>query len=220
MGTPRQIINPLHRATARDYVGRMVNDKVACMEAASKYDVDYWDGDRSTGYGGYRYDGRWAGVAARMIEAFELRDGGSVLDVGCGKGFLLYELTQKIALETAVGYDVSRYAIEHAKKEIKARLSLQRAEAPFPADDNAFDLAYSLTTLHNLTLPDLKAALQEMTRVSRHQYIVVESYRNAKELFNLQCWALTCESFFRPEEWRFLFDMFGYDGDYEFIFFE
>ena len=31
---------------------------------------------------------------------------------------------------------------------------------------------------------------------------MVESYRNDKELFNLQCWALTCETFLRPEEWN------------------
>jgi len=49
---------------------------------------------------------------------------------------------------------------------------------------------------------------------------MMESYRNEKELFNLQCWALTAESFLDPDEWRWVFDCCGYQGDYEFIFFE
>ena len=42
---------------------------------------------------------------------------------------------------------------------------------------------------------------------------------NEKELFNLQCWALTCQSFFSKDEWIWIFDEFGYKGDYEFIYF-
>lgn len=220
MGTLRHILNPLHQSTTRDYIGRMINDKVTCMEKAKKYDYDYWDGDRATGYGGYRYDGRWAAVANRIIDIFDLKAADTVLDVGCGKGFLLYELTRALSLGRVVGYDISQYAIDNAKPEIKPALSVQRAERAYPETENAFDLAYSITTLHNLKLPDLKSALEEMTRVSKRQYIVVESYRNERELFNLQCWALTCECFFSPEEWQFIFDVFGYKGDFEFIFFE
>ena len=66
----------------------------------------------------------------------------------------------------------------------------------------------------------LKSALKEIERVGKNKYIAVESYRNENELFNLQCWALTCESFFSPEEWIWLFNEFDYTGDYEFIFFE
>ena len=51
-------------------------------------------------------------------------------------------------------------------------------------------------TLHNLKIFDLKKALKEIDRVGKKSYIAVESFRNESELFNLQCWALTCESFF------------------------
>ncbi|MCM8831809.1 MAG: SAM-dependent methyltransferase, partial [Candidatus Omnitrophica bacterium] len=78
----------------------------------------------------------------------------------------------------------------------------------------------SITTLHNLHIYDLKKALQEIERVGKNKFIVVESYRNEKELFNLQCWALTCVAFFSVKEWKWLFKEFGYSGDYEFIFFE
>ena len=69
-------------------------------------------------------------------------------------------------------------------------------------------------------IDDLAKALAQMQRVSKEKYMVVESYRSPAELFNLQCWALTCESFFSPQEWQWLFEQFGYTGDYEFIFFE
>ena len=74
--------------------------------------------------------------------------------------------------------------------------------------------------MHNLEINQIKIFLREISRVSRKQYIMTESYRNDKELFNLQCWALTCESFFSPREWRWIFKEFNYNGNYELIFFE
>ena len=49
---------------------------------------------------------------------------------------------------------------------------------------------------------------------------MIESYRNNEELFNLQCWALTAESFLNPMEWKWLFKKFGYTGYIEFIYFK
>ena len=65
-----------------------------------------------------------------------------------------------------------------------------------------------------------KIALSEMERVGKKGYLMLESYRNEEELFNLQCWALTAESFFDKDEWIWLYKHFGYTGDYEFIYFK
>ena len=63
--------------------------------------------------------------------------------------------------------------------------------------------------------------LQEMQRVGKDKkWLCVESYRNEREKANLLYWQLTCESFYRPESWTFLFKEWGYDGDYGFIYFE
>jgi len=220
MGRLLEVVTPLHTRTARDYVGRMMDDKVHYMTVAKGYGREYWDGDRRYGYGGYRYDGRWATVAQALIREYHLREDASILDVGCGKAFLLYELSQMLPNAQIRGLDVSSYAIENAKLEIRDRLFVHRAEDPYPFADKQFDLTISLTTLHNLPIERLAAALQEIDRVSRNQYVVVESFRNERELFNLQCWALTCESFYQPESWKWMFDRFGYQGDYEFIYFE
>ena len=90
-----------------------------------------------------------------------------------------------------------------------------------PFDDRSFDLVVSFNTLHNLQCFELDAALREIVRVGRrHQYTVVESFRNEEEKANLLYWQLTCESFYRPEAWAWWFDRTGYKGDWAFIYFE
>ncbi|MDO8488686.1 MAG: class I SAM-dependent methyltransferase [Candidatus Omnitrophota bacterium] len=219
MGHLLNIITPLHKRSARNYIERMVNDKVACSEIARQYDFDYWDGDRRYGYGGYRYDGRWAVVANALVDQYNLAPNANILDVGCGKGFLLYEFKKLLPQAKVTGIDISEYALKNAKEEVKPFLRKLCAQDKYPFADKEFDLVFSNTTLHNLCLSDLKIALQEIERVGKSKYICVESFRGIQELFNLQCWALTCETFLSPQEWAWLYREFGYSGDYEFLFF-
>ncbi len=215
------IVTPLHKATSRNYLQRMQDEKAHCMKIARNYDRDFWDGDRRYGYGGYKYDGRWSKVAEKFIEKYRLKDGDRILDIGCGKGFLLYEIKKLLPNTAICGFDISSYAIEHAKEEVRDSLfAHDAADTPWPFADNEFDFAFSLATLHNLKINQLKAALVEFNRISKQQYLMVESFRNETEQFNLQCWALTCFSFYTPEEWIWLYNEFGYQGDYEFIYFE
>jgi SAM-dependent methyltransferase len=221
MGQLRNIVTPLHRATNRDCLARMVDNKVKCMEIAKKYEKDYWDGDRRHGYGGYKYiPGRWKPVAEALIETYKLGPGSKVLDVGCGKGFLLDEMLLLEPELQITGFDISEHGISCASDLVKPHLFIQQAQSKYSFADNEFDLVISLGTLHNLRLFDLKKALNEVERVGKQGYVMLESYRNEQELFNLQCWALTCESFFDSEEWIWLYDNLGYSGDYEFIYFE
>ena len=155
-----------------------------------------------------------------LIARYKLNNKSKVLDVGCGKGFLLYEIKKLLPGVTIAGFDISRYGLLHSKEEIRPYLRFGRAEGRYPFKNKEFDLVISITTLHNLSLPELSQALAQIERVGRQKYLAVESYRNEKELFNLECWALTCESFFDRESWIWLLKHFGYSGDYEFIYFE
>jgi len=220
MGKLVEIITKLHKKTERDYVSRMMDDKVYCMDVAKRYDHEYWDGDRRYGYGGYRYDGRWKSVAQDFINMYGLTNDSAILDVGCGKAFVLYEIKQLLPGCRIVGFDISEHGINDAKEEIRSELFIHDASAIFPFGDKEFDLVISSTTLHNLRIYDLKTALSEIERVGKQGYVMVEAYRNSEELFNLECWALTCETFMRPDEWIWLYKEFGYTGDYEFIYFE
>lgn len=219
MGTTVEFFTPLHTQTSRDYVARMVDHKVDCMRVAKQYGADYWDGDRRYGYGGYRYDGRWRAVAERIAAHYGLKPGARILDVGCGKAHLLYELSQVVPGSTCVGFDISRHGLDDAPAGIRPSLFLHRAEEPYPFADREFDLVLSLGCLHNLRLPQLAAALSEIERVGRDKFVMVESFRNEQELFNLQCWALTCETFLDRDTWVWFYNQSGYTGDYEFIYF-
>ena len=217
----RNFITSLHNSTKRNYLDRMINDKVNCMKVASEYDKDYWDGDRKFGYGGYNYiPGSWKNLAKDLILNYSLTEKSNILDIGCGKGYLLQELKILIPNLSITGIDRSKYSISNAHPNIKKFLSILDARKILPFNDNEFDLVISLGTFHNFVLPDLVTALNEMERIGKKKYLMVESYRNNQELFNLQCWALTAQTFFNEEEWIWFFNQFKYTGDYEFIFFE
>jgi SAM-dependent methyltransferase len=215
-------VQALHSSTKRDYVGRVTGfDKATAAELAQKWGVEYWDGDRATGYGGYRYDGRWRPIAERLAAHYGLRPGMRVLDVGCGKGFLLHELTQAVPGLEVHGLDISRYGIEHAKDEVKPFLQVGHAKS-LPFEDRSFDFVVSLATLHNLQIADLFSALAEIGRVTKdgRGYVMVESFRNEREKANLLYWQLTCRSFYAVDDWLWIFRHAGYRGDYGFIYFE
>ena len=214
-------LSPIHKATTRDYIARVTEfPKAEAAKLAKQWGKDYWDGDRRTGYGGYTYDGRWRKVADALVAHYGLKAGDRILDVGCGKAFLLYDLTQACPGVEVAGIDVSRYALEHAKEEMKPFLhEATAASLPFP--DKHFDLVISINTLHNLFCYDLFAALREMERVGRrHKYLCVESWRTEEEKANLLYWQFTCEMFCTPREWEWWFDHAGYTGDHSFIYFE
>jgi len=216
-------LSTIHKSTTRDYLAR-VNDpdypKAKAAELAKRWEFDYWDGDRRINYGGYIYDGRWAKVAQAMKDHYGLKAGNKILDVGCGKGFLVYDFTQVIPGVEVYGIDISRYAIDNSVEEIKDCIKVGSANnLPYP--DNYFDLVVSINTLHNLYCYDLENALKEIERVGKkNKYMCVESYRNETEKTNLLYWQVTCEAFNTPDEWNWWFKHTKYSGDHSFIYFE
>ena len=213
-------VGKLPTATRRDYVQRVVeHDKAESALIAKQWGFDYWDGERRYGFGGYTYDGRWRVVAEDMARHYGLKAGDRILDIGCGKAFLLYELAQAVPGVEVAGIDISDYAIENAKIEV--RPFLQRGTCcDLPYGNKSFDFVFSLNTFHNLYVDELDAALREMERVGKGgKYACVESYRDEREKTNLLYWQLTCESFYTPKEWEWVFERTGYTGDYGFIFF-
>ena len=217
-------MSEIHKSTQRDYLAR-VNDyeypKAKAAKLAKQWGYDYWDGDRRINYGGYRYiEGRWAPVGKAMIEHYGLQPGDKVLDIGCGKGYQLFELTRVLPGLEVWGIDISEYAILNGKKELKERLQVCNATA-LPFQDNYFDFVFTINTVHNLYNYELDSALREIERVGKkNKYLCVESYRNETEKTNLLYWQVTCETFCTPKEWEWWFRTTGFTGDHSFIYFE
>ena len=217
-------MSAVHKSTQRDYLAR-INDteypKARAAELAKQWGHDYWDGDRRICYGGYKYiEGRWEKVARALADHYGIKPGDKILDVGCGKGFLLYDFTKIIPGIEIYGIDISEYAIDNSKEEIKRHLKVGNA-TDLPYTDNYFDLVISITTLHNLYNYDLDKSLREIERVGKkNKYICVESYRNEIEKANLLYWQVTCEAFCTPQEWQWWFEKTNYTGDHSFIYFE
>lgn len=181
---------------------------------ARQFGREYFDGDRTQGYGGYRYDGRWVSVAARMRDFYGLKPGDRVLDIGCAKGFLLHDLRQVVPGLHIAGLDVSRYAVENSLDGARPFLVQGTADA-LPFRSQSFDLVISINTIHNLDRERCKAALGEMERVSRgSKYVQVDSWLNEEQRQNFERWVLTALTYFEPDGWRQLFAEAEYRGDY------
>ncbi len=181
---------------------------------AKKFGKEYFDGDRTHGYGGYYYDGRWKAVAKRMQEYYGLTSQDSILDIGCAKGFLLHDFRELIPGITVAGIEISSYAFEYTMEDVKPFCMLANAKKlPFP--DKSFDLVISINVVHNLRLDDCCQAIREMERVSRkYKYLQVDSWRDEQERVNFENWQLTAVTFMDTENWKKLFVKIGYTGDF------
>lgn len=181
---------------------------------ASRFGKEYFDGSRIRGYGGYAYDGRWQPIAKRIVEHYKLPRESRILDVGCAKGFLVHDLNA-LGMR-AYGIDISQYAIEHGDDGMSgSHLHVGTADA-LPWGWKSFDLAVSINTLHNLPLERCKKAIRELMRVSRRQFIQVDSWFTEEQHQAFERWQLTAQTYFNPDGWRALFAEVGYVGDYYF----
>ena len=125
-----------HKKTKRNYLERVnkINKAEAAIKA-KKWDYDYWDGSRDINSGGYKYAGRWEPIAKKMIEYYKLKPNSKILDIGCGKGFILYEFKKLLPNCEVRGLDISSYAIKNAKNEVKNDLIVGNANhLPFEKD--------------------------------------------------------------------------------------
>src|SRR5450432_2190857 len=149
----------------RNVEKRNVAQSAENIRVSREYGREYFDGSRDTGYGGYRYDGRWIPIARDIVAHFGLRPGMRVLDIGCAKGFLVKDLLQVCPGLEVFGLDVSLYALMNCEPEVVGRLHLGTAERlPFP--DRCFDCVLSLNTVHNFPRPRAIKVMQEIQRLS------------------------------------------------------
>ena len=199
----------------RDLTKRLEEKTPEDRALARKFGKEFFDGDRSHGYGGFSYNSRfWEPVIPTFKEYYNLDENSKILDIGCAKGFMLYDFKRLIPGIEVQGIDVSQYAIENSKEEVREFLQVADArKLPFP--DNYFDLAISITTLHNLSKEDMKIALKEIMRVTKKDaFITLDAYRDDEEKKRMEAWNLTALTMMHTKEWEEFFKECGYEGDY------
>jgi ubiquinone/menaquinone biosynthesis C-methylase UbiE len=182
---------------------------------ARRFDEEFFDGDRLYGYGGYHYHPRfWQETVKRFSEHYQLTPDASILDIGCGKGFMLHDFQELMPQARLSGIDISKYAIANAMNSIRNKLQVADAmHLPFP--DHSFDLVISINSIHNLDREGCILALHEIQRVTRsNAFITVDAWRNEQEKVNLLKWILTAKTFMHIDDWATLFTEAGYTGDY------
>jgi len=201
--------------TKRPVKSRSKNVTIEDRLLARRFGEEYFDGTRNQGYGGYEYHPRfWQPVVKRMRTYYRLTSQSRILDIGCGKGFMLHDFKELIPGISVSGIDISEYAINHALSDIKPFIQIGNAKK-LPFADKTFDLVIALNTIHNLPLEDCFLALGEIERVSKkYKFIVNDAYRNEKQKQDLMKWNLTALTYLHTNDWKKLFNLAGYTGDY------
>jgi cyclopropane fatty-acyl-phospholipid synthase-like methyltransferase len=184
------------------------------IEIARQYGREYFDGARDTGYGGYRYDGRWVAIAEDMVEHWGLKSGDRVLDVGCAKGFLVKDLMKVCPGIEVFGLDISEYALLNCEPEVIGRLHLGNCTR-MPFANKSFSAVVAINVVHNLEREECVQAVREIERLAPGRgYIQVDSYRTPREEEIFLSWVLTAKTHYDPNGWRRLFSDAGFTGDY------
>ena len=183
---------------------------------ARQFGPEYFDGPRRLGLGGYHYDPRfWKPVVADMIDYYGLHNDSQILDVGCGKGFMLYDFQRALPEIYAVGCDISYYCLNNTMPLVFTQYG---SCDDLPYENKSFDLVVSIAAIHNLDLDGVRRSLREIMRVTRRDaYIKVNGYRTQDERDALEKWNLVAKTILHVNEWRDVFKECGYDGDYSFF---
>ena len=182
---------------------------------ARKFDKDFFDGERRFGYGGFNYNEKyWYQVVRDIRQHYDLAENAKILDVGCAKGFMIYEFYKLNKNFFLRGVDISEYAINNSKEEIKSFCKVANA-MNLPFENDEFDLVISINTIHNLSLENCKKALSEIERVSKKdKFITVDAFSNEEEKKRMFSWNLTAKTILSKNEWINIFNEVNYAGDY------
>tara|TARA_Y100000389_G_scaffold200167_1_gene240026 strand:+ start:1130 stop:1789 length:660 start_codon:yes stop_codon:yes gene_type:complete len=199
----------------RDLTQRLESKTEDVRLVARKFDKDFFDGERKFGYGGFSYNPRyWSEVVKDLSNYYNLNNESKILDVGCAKGFMLYDFYKLNPNLDLYGIDISKYAIDNSVPEIKHKLQVANA-IKLPYEDNFFDLVISINTIHNLDKVECAIALKEISRVSKkNSFLTVDAFNNEDEKKRMYAWNLTAKTIMSIKDWKKFFSDSKYNGDF------
>lgn len=177
---------------------------------------DFFDGDRNNGYGGLKYDGRWRPIARDLVAEYKVPENGSILHLGCEKGFLLKDLSLEFPNLKLFGIDDSAYARAHAEPEIQGCIK-PGSYTKLPFSDKELDLCVAIGPIYTLNLGDAVKCLREIERTSKRSFITLGAYEDEQDLRLLKYWSLLGTTVLHKSEWIEVLTYAGFSGDYKFV---
>ncbi len=103
-----------------------------------------------------------------------------IIDIGCGRGKLLYELSNKI--NYGLGIDINKRKINFAKKNAKNNLEFKTMNSKnLNSLDKKFDISIIMFVLHSMEYKTQIKTLKNMSKISKKQIIV--DYAPSKNIF-------------------------------------
>tara|TARA_A100000164_G_C21637941_1_gene644434 strand:- start:111 stop:770 length:660 start_codon:yes stop_codon:yes gene_type:complete len=196
-------------------VNRVVSRKLKNKFIAWKLDEQYYDGDRNNGYGGFSYDGRWLNLLPKFIKRYNLNNNSKILDLGCKKGFIMKDLKILLPRAKVYGIEDHLYPIKNAEKEIKKNIIFSNYYK-IPFKKNYFDLIIGFSSIYKYNFIDVVKTIKEINRVSKNSFFTVASYSNKKDKELFDKWTLLGTTILQKKEWKQLFKILNYKGDYYF----
>lgn len=185
------------------------------VKTAREFGKEFFDGERKFGYGGFFYNPKyWEIVVKDFVDYYKLSTNAKILDIGCAKGFMLYDFKRLFPEINIYGIDISQYAIDNCHAAVKNNVKVGDAKN-LEFDDNFFDLVISINTVHNLDLDDCINSIKEISRVSKaNSFITVDAYNTDEEKERMYKWNLTAKTIMSVDDWKNTFKKIGYNGDY------
>lgn len=182
-----------------------------------KFPKEYFDGKREHGYGGYYYNPKFfKKIVMSMIKHYKLNKKSKILDIGCAKGFMMYEFKKALPNCEIKGIDISKYCKKKAITKMKKYIKIGTCEKlPYPS--KYFDFVTSISTIHNVTKTGIKKSLKEIVRVSKkNAFIRVKAHKNVHHKKKIDQWNIVAKSNLSEKDWLRLFKETNYKGDFQF----
>ncbi len=135
------------------------------------FGYEFFDGKKfQVGYQGYHYNKKYFdNVAKNLIKKFQLTTKSNVLDIGCAKGCLMFDLTRyKIPVE---GLDVSFYAKNKAVPQVKNKIFLNTQLNKL---NKKFDLIIALNVFNYFRYSKIDKIIKLLRENAKDSFIIIE----------------------------------------------
>ena len=202
--------NFFHTKLTRNSMARekKIEANVMLSENYLNYGEEYFDGSpENPGYGGYHYDGRYKIAVEKIINFYNLKPNSSIYEIGCAKGFILYEF-YKQGFTCLGGVDMSKYAVDNSPVEIRESIQVGSAEN-LNVEGNTIDFLYSKEVLPHLSLPQLVKTVAEVKRITKKTakiFFEIQVAANAEKIEKTMRWDPTHQTLKSAEWWTNFFN--------------